>query len=130
MLLEPMRCVNVGLLSGINGILYLAGNWPESTVVGLQVGSLYDEEVLLVLLALKAYLSVPHRHFRQVFHQRGRLSLLLSNSKHASGLCHVYLLQLGQYFPGPLSGTSTPPPPFLANARLVKKGGNFDRGVG
>ena len=36
-------------------------------MVGLQVGSLADEEVLLVLLALKSSLSVPRRHFRQDF---------------------------------------------------------------
>ena len=87
-------------------------------MVRLQVGSLSDEEVLLVLLELKASLSVPRCHFRQDFHQRGRLSLLFSNSKHASGLCHVSLFQLGQCFPGPLPGTSTPPPPFLVNASI------------
>ena len=93
MLLEPSQRVNVGLPDGSDGILHLAGNLPESTVVGLRVGILANEEVLLVLLALRASLSVPRRHFRQDFHQRGRMSLFFSNSKHASGLCHVSLLQ-------------------------------------
>ena len=62
--------------------------------------------------------EVPHCHFRQDFHQRGRLSLFFYNSKHASGLCHVSLLHLGQCFPGPLPGTSTLPPPFLDNASV------------
>ena len=126
MLLEPRRRVNVGLPAGSDSILHLAGNFPESTVVVLWVGSLVNEEVLLVLLALRASLSVPRRHFRQELHQRGRLSLFRSNLKHSSGLCHVSLLQLGQYFPGSLPGTSTPPPPFLANA-AVKVSTFFDR---
>ena len=115
MLLEPKWRVNVELPSGRDGILHLAGNSTESNVVGLWVGSLANKEVLLVLLALRACLFIPCRHFSQDFHQRGRLSLFRSNSKHSSGLCHVSLLQLGQYFPGSLPGTSTPPPTFLSN---------------
>ena len=65
MLLEPRCQVYVGLPDVSNGILHLAGNWPESTVVGLRVGSLANEEVLSVLIGLRASLSVPHRHFRQ-----------------------------------------------------------------
>ena len=84
-------------------------------MVGLRVGSLANKEVFLVLLALRDSLYVPRCNFRQDFNQRGRLCLFQSNSKHSSGLCHVYLLYLGQYFPGFLLGTSTPPPPFLAN---------------
>ena len=79
MILEPGWWVNVGLPKGSDGILHLAGNFPESTVVGLQVGSLANEEVLLVLLALRPSLSVPSLHFRQDFHQRGRLYLFCSN---------------------------------------------------
>ena len=118
MLLEPRWWVDVGLPDSSNGIIHLAGNWPESTVVGLRVGSLANKEVLLVLLALRASLYVTRCHFRQDFHQRGRFSLFLSNSKHVSGLCHVFLLQWGQCFTGPLPGTSTPPPPFLSNASV------------
>ena len=105
MLLEPRflcRQVDVGLPNGSDGILQLAGNFPESYMVGLRVGSLANEEVLLVLLELRPYLSVPRRHIKQEFHQHGSLSLFRSNSKHSSGLCHVSLLQLGKYFPGPL----------------------------
>ena len=47
MLLEPRRWFDAGLPAGSNGIFHLAGNSPESTVVGLQLGSLADEEVLL-----------------------------------------------------------------------------------
>ena len=79
MLLEPRRLVDVGLLAGSDGILHLAGNWPEITVVGLRVGSLFNKEVFLVLLELRASLSVPRRHFRHAFHQHGCLSLFHSN---------------------------------------------------
>ena len=106
----------MGLPNGSDGILKLAGNFPQSTVVGLRVGSLPNEEVLLVLLALRPYLSAPRCHFKHDFHQRGRFPLFHSNSKQSSDLCHVSLLQLGQYFPGSLAGTSPPPPPFLSNA--------------
>ena len=71
-----------------------------------------------VLLALTPSLSVPRRHFRQNFQWHGRLSLFFFNSKHVYGLCHVSIFQLGQCIPGPLLGTSTPPPPFLANASV------------
>ena len=114
MLLEPIfifRRVDVGLPNGSKGILQLAGNFPESTMVGLRVGSLANEEVLSVLLALMPSLSVPRCHFKQNFHQRGRLSLFRSNSKHSSGLCRVSLLQSGKYLPRSLLGTSPPPPP-------------------
>ena len=107
MILEPRRQVNVGLPYGSNGILHLEGNLTESTVVGLRAGSLANKGVLSVLLALRPSLSVPHCHFKQYFHQRGCLSLFRSNSNHSSNLCHVSLLQLGQYFPGSLPGTST-----------------------
>ena len=83
MLLEPRRQVNVGLPYGRNGTLQLAGNFLESTVVGLRVGSLANEEVLSVLLTLRASLSVPHCNFRQDFHQRGRfLYSVLTQSTH------------------------------------------------
>ena len=118
MLLEPRRWVGVVLLAGREGILHLAGNVPESNVVVLWVGSLSNEEVLSVLLALRASLSVPRRYFRKDFYQRGCFSLFRFNSKHLSGLCHVSCLQLGQYLPGSLPGTSPPPPPFLANAAV------------
>ena len=118
MILKPRRRVDVGLPDVSEGILRLAGNFPESTVVGLRVGSLANEEVLLVLLALRPSLSVPHCNFNQDFHQCGHLYLFRYNSNHSSGLCHVSLLQLGKYFPGYLPGTSTPPPPFLANAAV------------
>ena len=98
MLFETRRRVDVGLPAGSGGIIHLAGNFPESTVVGLRVGSLANEEVLLVLLVLRASLSVPRLHSRQDFHQRGKLYLFRSNSKHLSGLCHVSLLQLRKYF--------------------------------
>ena len=101
MLFEPRQWVNVGLPAGSNGILHLSGNFPESTVVGLRVGSLANEEVLSVLLVLRAYLSVPRCHFRQYFHQRGHVSSFRSNLKHSSGLCHVSILQLGQFFQVP-----------------------------
>ena len=42
----------------------------------------------------------------------------LSNSKESSGVCQFSLLQLGKYFPGALTVTSPPPPPFLANAAV------------
>ena len=61
MLLEPGWRVDVGLPNAIDGILHLAGNLPESTVVGLQVGRLANEEVFSVLLALRPFLSVPRR---------------------------------------------------------------------
>ena len=128
MLLEPRRRVAVGLLDGSDGILHLAGNFPESAVVVLRVGSLASEGLLLVLLALRPSLSVSRRHFKQDFHQRGRLSLFRSNSNRSSGLCHVSLLQLGQYFPGSLPGTSPPPSPFLANS-TVKVSTFFERRV-
>ena len=67
MFLEPRWLVDVGLPADSNGILHLAGNWLESTVVGLRVGIIAKKEVLLVLLALRASLSVPHRHFRKSF---------------------------------------------------------------
>ena len=67
MILEPRRQVNVGLTDCSDGILHRTGNFPESTVVGLRVGSLANEEVLSVLLALRPSLSVPRRHFRQDF---------------------------------------------------------------
>ena len=43
MLLEPMQQVDVGLPAGSDGILHLTGNLPESTVVGLRVGSLASQ---------------------------------------------------------------------------------------
>ena len=43
MLLETMWQVDVGLPSGSDSILHLAGNFPESTVVGIRVGSLSKE---------------------------------------------------------------------------------------
>ena len=119
MLLEHRWRFNVGLPNVSDVILYFVRNVTESTVVGLQVGSLTNEEVLSVLLALRPSLSIPRRHFKQDFHQRGRLSLFRSNSKHSSSLCcHVSLLQLGQYFSGSLPDTSPSPPLFLANATV------------
>ena len=82
MLLEPMRWVDVGLPADSKGIFHLAGNWPENTVVGLQVGSLANGGVLLVLLALRPSLSVPHRHFRQDFQWHGRMYLFFSKNVH------------------------------------------------
>ena len=69
MVWEAFLCqwVGVGLTNGSKVILQLAGNYPESNMVGLRVGSLANEEVFLVLLALRASLSVPRRHFRQDF---------------------------------------------------------------
>ena len=64
MLLDPRRRVYVGLTYGSNGILHLACNSPESTVVGLRVGSLANEDVLLALLALRPSLSIPRRNFK------------------------------------------------------------------
>ena len=110
--------INVGLSNGSDSILKLAGNFPESTMVGLRVGSLAKEEILSVLLALMPSLSVPHSHFKQDFHQHGSMYLFCSISKHSYGLCHVSLLQLGQYLPGSLPVTSPPPPPFLANVAV------------
>ena len=107
--------VDVGLPNRSEGIL---GSFTEITMVGLRVGSLANKELLLVLLALRPSLSVPRCHFKQDFHQRGHFYLFHSNSKHLSGLCHVYLLQLGKYFPGSLPGTSPLPTPFLANAAV------------
>ena len=118
MILEHRRRVDVGLPVGRDGILHLAVNFPEITVVGLRVGSPDNEEVLLVLLALGPSLSVPRRHFKQDLHQRGCFSLFRSNSKHSSGLCHISLFQLGQYLPGSLPGTSPPLPPFLSNVAV------------
>ena len=80
MILEPRWQVDIGLTDGSNGLLHLAGNLPEITVVGLRVASLAYEGVLLVLIALKPSLSFPHLHFKQDFHQCGRLSLSRSNS--------------------------------------------------
>ena len=128
MLLEHRWWVNVGPPGGSEGMLHLEGNLPEITVVGLRVGSLANEEVLLVLLALRPSLSVPRRHSNQEFHQRGCLSLFRYNSKHSSGLCHISLLQLGQYFTGSLPGTSPLPPTFLANT-AVNVSKSFERRV-
>ena len=120
MVWEAFLCqwVGVGLTNGSKVILQLAGNYPESNMVGLRVGSLANEEVFLVLLALRSFLSIPRRHFKQDFHQCGCLSLFCSKAKHSSALCHVSLLQLGKYLPGSLPGTSPPPPPFLANSAV------------
>ena len=78
-LLSPRWRVDVGLPYGSDGILHLAGNLEERTVIGLRVGSLANEELLLVLLALRPSLSVPRCHFKQYFHQRICLSLFRSN---------------------------------------------------
>ena len=40
MISEPRWRVDVGMPNGSGGILHLAGNFPESTLVGLRVGSL------------------------------------------------------------------------------------------
>ena len=128
MVLKDRRWVDLVLSDGSNGIINLTGNLPENIVVGLRVGSLAKEGVFLVLIALRPSLSVPHRHIRLDFHQRGRFSILRSNSKHSSGLCHVYLFQFGQYLLGSLQGTSPPPPPFLTNA-VVNVSTFFERRV-
>ena len=86
MTFDPKWRVDAGLPAGSDSIIQLVVNFPESTVVVLRVGSLANEELLSVLLALRASLSVPRHHFRQDFHQRGRLSLFRFNSKHSSGL--------------------------------------------
>ena len=86
MIMEPRWVVDLGLPNGSDGILHLEGNFPESTVVGLRVRSLANEEILSVLLALRPSISVPRPHFKQDFHQHGRLSLFRSNSKYSSGL--------------------------------------------
>ena len=86
MLLVPKffcRRVDVVLQNGSDGILQLAGNFIESNVVGLRVGSLATEEVLSVLVALRPYLFVPRRNLKQDFHQRGPLTLSdLTQSTH------------------------------------------------
>ena len=79
MILEPRRRVDVGLPYVSNIILHLAGNFTESTVVGLRLGSLANEGVLSLLLALRPFLSIPRLCFKQDFPQRGRLSLFRSN---------------------------------------------------
>ena len=86
--------VDSGLPNVSKGILHLADNFPEINMVGLRVGcGLTNEEVLLVLLALRPSLSVPRPHFKQDFRQRECLPLLRSNSKHSSSLWHVSLLK-------------------------------------
>ena len=59
-----MQRVDLGLPGGSEGILHLVGNFPETTVVGLRVGSLDNKGVLSVILALRPSLSAPRRHFK------------------------------------------------------------------
>ena len=111
--------VDSGLPNGSRGILKLAGKLTESVMVGLWVGcGLINKELFSVLLALRTSLFVPRCHFKQDFHQRGRLSSFISNSKKSLDMCQVSLFQLGQYLPEPLLVTSPPPPPFLANTAV------------